>query len=224
SALSTSAVHARAATGLLHADDVVALDACTLERADTLSAAALLALVPARRHRVLRAWITSLGLPPLPSPGLARIDDDLLHARADAQPRFDWHDASVRAWRGRLHASRRGPILHRSVEIAWDGLAPVRLPDGGQLMIEPPLALPPTVRVRARRGGERIRLPGRQHGHALKHVLQDLEVPPWTREHLPLLVDGDDVLAAGDVVVCASLTACLETAGARLEWIRPEGA
>jgi tRNA(Ile)-lysidine synthase len=75
--------------------------------------------------------------------------------------------------------------------------------------------------VRARRGGERIRLPGRAHTHALKHVLQDRGVPPWEREHLPLLFDGDGELeAAGDVVVGARLAARLSAAGVRLHWER----
>jgi tRNA(Ile)-lysidine synthase len=71
--------------------------------------------------------------------------------------------------------------------------------------------------VRPRLGGERITLPGRGHGHALKHVLQDAGVPPWRRARLPLLIDGDgDVLAAGDAVLSARMAAWLHANGARL--------
>jgi len=57
----------------------------------------------------------------------------------------------------------------------------------------------PALRVTARHGGERIHLPGRSHSHALKHVLQALDLPPWQRRHLPLLRDqAGQVLAAGD--------------------------
>ncbi|HEY4555376.1 MAG TPA: tRNA lysidine(34) synthetase TilS, partial [Lysobacter sp.] len=98
--LAASAAHAREATGLLVHDDAIALASCTHERADTLSAAVLTALPAARRARVLRAWIASLGLPPLPAEGLHRITSDLLVPRRDAQARFDWHGATVRSWRG----------------------------------------------------------------------------------------------------------------------------
>src|SRR3546814_12929070 len=78
--------------------------------------------------------------------------------------------------------------------------------------------------VHARHGGERIRLPGRDHSHALKHVLQDLGVPPWQRERLPLLSDASgEVHAASDRAVSATLDAWLRTHGAHLRWQpRPE--
>ena len=73
--------------------------------------------------------------------------------------------------------------------------------------------------MRARRGGERIRLPGRAHSHALKHVLQERAVPPWVRERLPLLLDADGaLLAAGDIAVAESLARWLHDAGLRLAW------
>jgi tRNA(Ile)-lysidine synthase len=50
-------------------------------------------------------------------------------------------------------------------------------------------------------------------------VLQDLGLPPWERERLPLLEDGDgQLLAAGDRVVAAPLQAWLDGRGARLAW------
>ena len=73
--------------------------------------------------------------------------------------------------------------------------------------------------MRARSGGERITLPGRRHSHALKHVLQDLGMPPWLRSAMPLLVDGDGtVLAAGDRVRSAAFDAWLRARGARVAW------
>jgi tRNA(Ile)-lysidine synthase len=76
------------------------------------------------------------------------------------------------------------------------------------------------LRVHARLGGERIVLPGRSHSHALKHVLQDFGVPPWVREHLPLLSDADGVLlAAGDLVFSTSFDAWLLTHNAQLSWM-----
>ena len=78
--------------------------------------------------------------------------------------------------------------------------------------------LPPML-VRARRGGERITLPGRQHSHSLKHVLQELGVPTWDRERLPLIfaVDGE-LLAIGDLAISARLALLLEKCDARLVW------
>ena len=75
------------------------------------------------------------------------------------------------------------------------------------------------VRVHARQAGERIVLPGSEHSHALKHVLQDLGVPPWERARLPLLFAADDtVLAAGDLAYSGPFDAWLRTHSARLKW------
>src|SRR5690606_13049653 len=102
----------------------------------------------------------------------------------------------------------------------WDGDAPLALPGGGSLRLLGAPRFDAPVRVHARQGGERIRLPGRRHGHALKHVLQDAGVPPWLRERLPLLSAGDgSVLAAGNLVVSATFDAWLRPRGASLAWI-----
>ena len=53
----------------------------------------------------------------------------------------------------------------------------------------------------------------------MKHVLQDLGMPPWLRSAMPLLVDGDGtVLAAGDRVRSAAFDAWLRVRGARVAW------
>src|SRR3546814_8796977 len=96
---------------------------------------------------------------------------------------------------------------------------------GGQLQLDGAGTFDAPLRVHARHGGERIRLPGRDHSHALKHVLQDLGVPPWQRERLPLLSDASgEVHAAGDRAVSATLEAWLRTHGAHLPWTQQVGA
>lgn len=78
--------------------------------------------------------------------------------------------------------------------------------------------------VHARRGGERIALPGRAHSHALKHVLQDTGVPPWVRARMPLVSTRDgELLAAGDRLLSSSFSRRLAAHGARLEWDEGSG-
>lgn len=186
-----------------------------------LHVAPLRAACPAARARALRRWIDGLSLPPLPAEGFARIDATLLEARADAQAEFAWHGAVVRRWRGLLHAERLRPALPDDWQTDWDGAGPLALPDGGTVSLEgagTPFATP--VRLTARRGGERIALPGRAHRHALKDVLQSRGIPPWERRQLPLLWRGDTLWAAGDLVLSAECDAWLRAAGGRLLWRR----
>jgi tRNA(Ile)-lysidine synthase len=106
------------------------------------------------------------------------------------------------------------------------------LPDGGQLELRPlpsggldkapASAWTQTFEVRSRRGGERIRLPGRAHHHKLKHLLQQADLPPWQRAGLPLLFAPDgELLAAGDVCISDRLQRLLQSGGRQLHWVRP---
>lgn len=223
----TDAAFARsAALSAAGADLLAQQDRALLARAATADPAALrvatLRSEDARaRARALRRWIETLSLPPLPAQGVAQIEAQLLSARDDAQAEFAWQGAVVRRWRGLLHAERLRTALPGTWQATWDGNVPLTLPDGGTLALEgegEPIA--PRLRLTARRGGERIALPGRAHRHALKDVLQSCGVPPWERRQLPLLWQGDELWAAGDFVLSAGCDAWLRDRDRRLVWRR----
>ena len=218
-ALARSAALAAEAGGLLLDEDDAALAGACTPDPQVLSATALGLLPRARRARVLRRWITRLGLPPLPAQGIDRIEADLMAAPAASDAAFEWQGAKVRRWRDLLHAGPGRAPLPSSWRASWDGSAACPLPGGGHLRLEGADAFDTALHAHARQGGERIHLPGRGHSHALKHVLQAAGIPPWQREHLPLLSDAaGTVLAAGDIAVSASLDAWLRARGARLVW------
>lgn len=221
-AFARSAALCGEAVALLDAEDARALAAAMTDDACALDARTLAALPPARRARVLRRWITSLDLPPLPANGVAQLEAGVLEARPDGSAMFAWSGACLRRWRDRLHAGIERPPLPADWVREWDGAVPLALPGGGVLALQGGQRLPAPVRVHARRGGERIALPGRAHSHALKHLLQEAGIPPWQRSHLPLLSSADGtVLAAGDRIVSATLAGWLQAHGARLCWTPP---
>lgn len=217
-----SAALCRQDGALLQEEDACALaDARTLDP-HTVRLDLLRALPAARRARVLRHWLAELQLPPLPAHLCDEAEAALFRARRDAQPQVQWSGVVLRAWRDLLHAGRVHPPLPRGWRIRWDGRSTLALPDGGHWQLLGDAAFPDGCIAHARVGGERIRLPGRAHSHALKHVLQDLGVPPWRRERLPLLSTADgELLAAGDVVVSHAFDAWLRDHGARLRWSAP---
>lgn len=223
-ALARSATLQREAAVLLDDGDALALAEIRSLDPACVRIDGLLRLPAERRARVLRRWIADCGLPPLPAQGVARIDGELLRAADDAVPEFGWRDAVVRRWHGLLWAEVRRAPLPTDYSVRWDGREPLALPGGGELILESPLAdaQQHCWHVHARRGGERITLPGRSHSHALKQVLQSLAVPPWLRARMPLLSSADgELLAAGDVVFSAGCNAWLRERGQRLRWQQP---
>jgi tRNA(Ile)-lysidine synthase len=207
------------AVELLEDGDAHALAMARTADPQALSITPLTHLPRSRRARVLRRWIAELALPPLPGEGVARIESDLLTAGTDTAAEFAWNDAVVQRWRGLLHAGRQREPLPLDWQMRWDGNAPLPLPGGGSLELEGAAAFVEPLHVSARQGGERIALPGRDHSHELKKVLQSLGVPPWERRRLPLLWDSrDHLLAAGDLVCSADFDAWLRQSGATLRW------
>ena len=217
--LARSAELSAQAADLLADEDTRCLAQLRTADAHVIVRDALQALPAPRRARVLRRWINELGLAPLPAEGIAHVEAEVLHARDDAGPRFRWAEAEIRAWRDLVYAARTHMPLPDNWSSEWNGTAPLSLPDGSLLRLLQAGGFDAPVRVHARQGGERIVLPGRDHSHALKHVLQDLGVPPWVRERLPLLSSNDgELLAAGDLVFSAEFENWLRARNQRLVW------
>ena len=149
-----------------------------------------------------------------------RCDRRPVAARAigcGSAPGLGWNGIARLAYL--LHAQRVRAALPPDLSIAWDGCRALRLPGGDALLLEGAAGFDTPVEVRARHGGERLRLSGRTHSHTLKHALQQHAVPPWQRERLPLLFASDgELLAAGDLLLSARLESWLRERGATLRW------
>ena len=220
------------ADAALNQNDDALLASLSDESGSMLRTAALRVLPADTRSRVLRRWVLRLGLPPLPLASARAIEHDLLSARHDSEAHCDWSGARVQHWRGQLYALRLADNLVHAFDLDWDGQGWLHLPDGSHLALcagrsgaannASPSAWTQTFRVRSRRGGERIQLPGRPHRHKLKHLLQQADLPPWQRARVPLLFAPDgELLAAGDICVSDRLHRLLQSSHRELRWVRP---
>jgi tRNA(Ile)-lysidine synthase len=191
------------------------------EDPDTLDLDALRALAPALRRSVIACWLDARNLP-RPPPGIWLRLADLLDAREDASPLLSWHGAELRRYRTTLYAMRPLPPTQTDWKLDWTGAESLQLPAGfGRLSLEPATTFDAPIIVRARRGGERLDQPGSHR--ELRTLLQDLGIPPWVRERLPLLCSAaGDVLAAADLALSPAFAKQLAERRARLLWQRAD--
>jgi tRNA(Ile)-lysidine synthase len=195
-------------------------------RRGTLSLAGLRRLPEARQRNLLRHWLQAAGFS-LPSRAvLGRILAEVLAARPDAEPCVHWPGAEVRRYRDDLFVMAPLVTVRTEPDLDWAPDEVRRLP-GGVLRAEAAtgegLRLAPGthLRVRFRQGGEQLRLPGRDHHHALKQLLQARGVPPWERERLPLLYLGDELVAVAGLWVAEGHQAGPGEPGWKIHWHAP---
>lgn len=195
-------------------NDLADLDLETLGKANKLSIDALQELTATRQRNVLRRAVRLCGLPPLPSTRTYQIINELLPARADAQPLVAWAGGCVRRYRGYLYVMASAPAdaddlagSLRPDEPALPlgrGLGELALSAGASAGIDPALAKS-GLAVRFRDGGESIRIGENGPTKKLKKLLQEEGIVPWMRGSLPLLFAGEKLVAVADLWVDADM-------------------
>jgi tRNA(Ile)-lysidine synthase len=126
----------------------------------------------------------------------------------------------LRQWQGRLWVTPRDRSGAVAPAAVWDGHAALPLPAGGVLRLIGARGFAAPLRVVGRHAAPgRFRAAGDAHSRPLQAVFAALDVPPWARAGVPLLVDPSGELAAiSDLAYGTTLGAWLRQRGARLLW------
>ncbi|SRR5579883_74355 len=197
----------------------------------TLAARGWSALPDALRTLVLERWLHGQDLSAPPPARQVELQRQIEQARDDREPRIVWPDGEIHLWRGALHAVRPLIEIPCDWETPWSG-APLQLPGvAGVLTLRPSrpayadafATLPSPLRVRFRRGGERIKPAGDTHTRELRDLFQRAGIPPWQRGHIPLIFDGDQLIAVGDLWISTMGKKLLHDIAAGLVWQRGRG-
>lgn len=222
--LARSASHLSEAQQLL--DELAEMDlatvhgvsACPWLALPSLDLSAVSALSDARQRNLLRHWLAPL----------TRMPDsdhwagwcDLRDAGLDAAPIWRLADGELHRADGRLWwLSGQWLRPLDPLDLSCDSFcASVELPGNGHVQLQGDL---PQGRwhLRYRQGGESLRVPGRGR-RDLKRLLNELRVPAFVRPRLPLLFEGDELMAVANL----SQSSEIEASGARLHWSPPIGA
>ena len=168
---------------------------------------ALLGLSPARKQNVLRYWLRLINHTTPEQLHWQQIEQQIFGGRDDAQTRVSWGNVALHTYRQRLYAL---PLQLPELELQFD----LRASD-----VNPRLKTDlPDLHIRYRTGSERCKPVGRAHSQTLKKLLQEHALEPWLRDKVPLVFSGDDLVAVGDLWVCADFVAAEDKTGYTLIW------
>ncbi len=195
--------------------DLGDIDRLACEQHKTLLIAALQKLSLPRQNNVLRTWLEKQGFKPPPAQQLQQIHQTLLCARHDAQPCVAWGGMELRRFRGAVYAMPALPPLPSDFVRTWHTRQPPDLPLGRlRLAAGGKLRLPlDNLSLRLRQGGETCRL--HKKTQSVKKLLQASHLPTWLRAYLPLLYQGETLVALPGIAVCDGFR---EDNGVELSW------
>jgi tRNA(Ile)-lysidine synthase len=204
-ALPRTARHLAEAQRLLA--EIAADDLASLRDGAALSITGLRSLSGARRVNAMRVWLQAQGLEAPSDVRLREALRQMLDAGEQQLPSVEWGGRALRRYRNRLCLTAAvPPRLGRAVE--WPVAAGAELDLGagfGRLRWVPRAGgldaarLPPSLTVRARRGGETLRPAAGARTQTLQHLCQEFGVLPWMRDALPVICTRDEVVAVADV-------------------------
>ncbi|HHH47693.1 MAG TPA: tRNA lysidine(34) synthetase TilS [Gammaproteobacteria bacterium] len=224
STLSRSARRCAEAAEILQAQAQADLAALQLPTG-ALSVSGLRELGEVRARNVLHHWIHARALPTPGEAQLLLLWRSVIQAAEDAQPLLQWPGAEARRYRDALYIMPPLPAFDAGAEYRWDLSAPLALAGLGRLRAQAVRGAGvrrdrlrgKTLRVRLRRGGERLCVAGREGHHALKKLFQEAGVPPWRRARIPLLFLDDELVAVAGYWVACSFAAQAGQEGVRFK-------
>lgn len=218
--MSRSAAHLSEARGLLDELAIIDLDAaqtlsdCPWLSLPSLALGPLLGLSAARQRNALSHWLSRFGR--LPDTDHWRGWDSLRDAAAEGQPVWRLADGELHRAAGRIWWLSGAWLQPVDGRLPWSSPQhPLPLPGNGQVALLGP-APTGTLQIRYRQGGEIMHLAGRGH-RDLKRLLNESAVPGFVRGRLPLLYQGERLLAVANLPALAANP----QAGWQLQWLPP---
>lgn len=228
---SVKSVLARTASHLAEANDLLdtlaEIDAQALIVNDSVCLQGLSQLSIARAKNLLRWWFAQHQLSMPTSDHLAEMLQQLLNAKPDAELSINIQHYTLRRYQQRAYLSIEQ--LNEPFDLVWNGENELVVPNGGKLIFiqveGAGLALKfgmARLRITNRSGGERFKPEALRPTRTLKHLLQAANIPPWLRDHLPLVYWQDTLACVPGIGIAHELKASEGELGLEITW-QPAG-
>lgn len=168
-----------------------------------LSVEKIKTLDKARQINLIRYWIRSCGLGEPRRNSLGNLIDSVIQDGARHYELGGLDKYRICCYSGNLYLASNRLTDTRAVVIPWNLEQPLYISEVERTLV-PTRSTDRGIRVgakdkkftvRFRTGGERISLPGRKHSSSLKKLFQHHGIPPWERSQLPLIYQGETLVA-----------------------------
>ena len=159
-----------------------------------------------------------------------QIYTQIISAKKDAQINIHISsEISVRAYKNFLWLVKIKKEKN-SYDLIWKGEDVFELPGSGKLLFKPCLGKgislekvgSSILRIQNRKGGERFKPKRNQPTRTLKYLLQEMNMPPWEREFLPIIYSEDMLVAVPNYGVHHEFVTDKDKMGLIIEWINYE--
>jgi len=181
---------------------------------------------PAAARNLVRLWLRTRGVPPLPRRRLHGAIDQLCNARPDAAVCISWSGGELRRFRDQAWLVSGGPGEPPTGLIEWQGeqlalgaglgVLRRRLMPGG---IDTRRWQQGRVQIGFRNAGLRCQPVGRAGSRTFKKIAQQFAIPPWLRDRMPLIYIDGELAAIPNACVCEPYAAAQGQSGWVVEWI-----
>ncbi len=202
--------------------DLVACDEQLARLGRRLRWPSLAQLSKARRHNLLRSWCQRQALVKPELKHLEQMDKAL----DDGSPvAVQWKSAEFRSYKGFIYLLPKIADIDGMLGLGLDNKTELPLPDRSLLEINVApgglAAKPEELEIRWRQGGERCQPQDRNRSQTLKKCLQEYELEPWLRTHVPLIYHKNSLVAVADLWVCRGYQAPPDQLGLCFHWFYP---
>jgi tRNA(Ile)-lysidine synthase len=197
--IARSAMHCASANQWL--EQQAALDWQQVRVEEALSLAGLAMLPLERQQQVIRYALQRQSSQGISYDKTLEILHVMFSAKQDATPLVAWPGGEARRYQGLLYLLKPRVVCRESmtlpVRVGHDAVLPLHGESLAWTQQLGGLHYPrdASLQIRYRQGSERFHPVGRSGSHPLKKLMQEWNIPPWLRDHIPLLYDDEQLIA-----------------------------
>lgn len=161
-----------------------------------------------RQRNLLRYWLSIQGYSIPEHLHWHQIESQIFSEKSDSRINVQWGNVTLRVYQDRIFAL---PLVLPELTLSMSNA----IADASLKLLRTDL---PNIHIRTRSGGERCRPAGRNHSQTLKKCLQEFGLEPWLRDSVPLIYSESNLVAVGDLWICAEYLADENQSGLKLVW------